>query len=83
MSKCRSCDARMNWVTNADTGNPVPLDTLAVDNGVFVLGATGFTVSHIKNFTDAEVEAARESKRLFLPHHATCPNRDQHRRARR
>lgn len=75
MSLCRSCDAEILWATTA-AGKAMPLDAVPNPNG------------NVEAVCDAHgrwsVVAVYKGPDLFgavryMPHHATCPNADEHR----
>lgn len=72
MSRCRSCDAEIFWVTT-EAGKSMPLDALpSADGNVMVSRPAGKPVAAV--LAGLFLAEARESGRvLYMPHHATCP----------
>jgi hypothetical protein len=69
---CSSCDAPILFAPT-EYGKPMPLDAAPVLlEGTYEIGVDG-----VARFVSA---GAREGKTLYLPHFATCPNADAHRR---
>lgn len=74
MSACRSCNAEIVWATSATSGKPMPMDLKPDPKGQFVI------VSGKARRATAEDD--RLHRERFTSHFATCPQADQHRRAR-
>ncbi len=74
---CRSCGARIIWVTMAATGKKNPLDAkpnpagnvTAIENGQGIV---------LKGESLAQAKA--DGMTLYLSHFATCPNSLSHRK---
>jgi hypothetical protein len=76
---CRSCKAPIRWATT-DNGRSMPLDHEPDDRGEWQLAAAlvrGGTprVVHVPAGRRAELAGS-----LYMPHWATCPYADEHRR---
>ena len=77
MSRCRSCDAEIRWATTP-AGKAIPLDLEPSPFGNVLLSAAthheyGNAVAKV--LAGAELEQAHaDGRRLFMPHHATCPH---------
>ena len=74
MSQCRSCQAEIMWVVT-EKGRRMPVNASPDPMGNVVL-------RHGPDRTFAVVLGKGEEtdERRFMPHHATCPSVDQHRR---
>lgn len=72
MSRCRSCDAEIFWVTT-EAGKSMPLDALPkLDGNVMLHRQSGKAVATV--LAGLFLAEARDSGRvLYMPHHATCP----------
>lgn len=66
MSKCRSCDAPIEWAEWADSGKAVPLDVGIVKNGNLALVA-----GKVHRFTADDDKLGRDRR---VSHFATCPD---------
>lgn len=78
MSTCRSCQAPIRWATTA-RGKAMPLDPRPTSDGNVVLDNQGAAVV----LADEALAAMRDGGvPLFTSHFATCPNANEHRRAR-
>ena len=66
--ECRSCGARIFWARTVN-GNKIPIDAEPAKRVVL-------TTDHGADIVGAEVVDT------FTPHHATCPNAAEHRKAR-
>jgi hypothetical protein len=71
LNRCKSCRRAVQWVEMASSGKRMPLDVAPAANGTIVIGADG------KGYVDRNPGRAK-----FDSHFATCPNAQQHRRAR-
>lgn len=76
MAECRSCGAKVLWVTMAGTGKANPLDAEPSDKGnVEVTYDTGQPVGTVVTNEDRLFPVP-----LYLSHFATCPDAESHRR---
>lgn len=72
MSRCRSCDAQILWATTA-AGKAIPLDAEPAELGNVKIYGREANLSAV-TLAGNELRTAREDGvRLFMPHHATCP----------
>lgn len=73
---CKSCGAPIFFARNVTTGRPQPFD--AEPTGA------AWVVKWIADPTDTAYGGHYLSSHrpTFMPHHATCPHADQHRRSR-
>lgn len=71
MSYCRSCKARVIWATTAAKGKAICLDAELVAGGNIELVAGV-----------AQVVKPSADVRRYRAHFASCPNAQQHRKAR-
>ncbi len=69
MARCRSCGAEVIWATTAND-KPMPLDATPDPKGLFVVEG------------GVARRATAEDGYRYTSHFATCPQADQHRRAR-
>lgn len=80
---CRSCGADVIWVANVN-GNAQPFDrTPDSEKGTFVIVAAkpslfGIALSNLNE--KARAAAKNNGVMLYVPHHATCPDRRRWRR---
>lgn len=83
---CRACGVQMIWAVSIN-GARQPFDTepdAAAGNRILVkrTGSSPLAIA-LTNLTDeARAAAEREGVALYVPHHATCPGREQFRRSR-
>jgi hypothetical protein len=82
MTKCRSCDAEVMWVT-LPSGKRCPLDVEQRPDGNVKLdgceAADGNQAAHVA--TGPELAALRKSRAaLYFSHFATCPSAGEWRR---
>jgi hypothetical protein len=84
---CRGCGARMLWCVTIN-GNPQPFDVEPVDGGEFVLlsrhhvgdgSPLALAVTHLDD--DARGQLPNAVVARHMPHHATCPEAGQFRKA--
>lgn len=91
---CESCRARMIWAESGTSGKRMPLDFTSVPMGTpgsfVVLGGIAYSEDGAVSETSLRgaISMARAREILdghdwHLSHFASCPNRDQHRKARR
>ena len=85
LGTCRSCGARIRWVTTTD-GKAMPLDPPIVPDGnvvpTYVEDPTGLRVVRAQILTTEQARAAHLARRpTWRSHFATCPRADAHRRA--
>jgi hypothetical protein len=72
---CRACPARIRWIVN-DNGNRQPLDADPHPDGTIAIDADDMHRGHQLTAVQLAILRARaEPPELFMPHHATCPNR--------
>lgn len=77
MNRCQSCDAPLRWARTVK-GKRMPLDRDPDPKGNVTLDERGVVHVH----PPAEVARLLAAGRLiFMPHHATCPNAQEHRAA--
>lgn len=76
MSRCRSCEADIVWVSMDGSGKKAPMNLPASPDGNIKL--TGLQGRVLKPAERAEAIAAAEP--LYLSHFATCPNSKEHRK---
>ena len=80
---CRSCKASVRWV-NTHTGRRMPLDAWPNAEGNVVVQdglLPGEFVGHVLAGADL-ADARARGERLWMPHHATCPQGYEWRRSR-
>jgi hypothetical protein len=81
-AKCRSCGADVVWARSANSGKWMPLDFEPHEDGTFILtqnfGADAPRATSASKFDQALLPLYRDR---WVPHWATCPNADSHRRA--
>lgn len=78
MSRCRSCDAQIRWATTS-AGKAMPLDFEPSEFGNVALAGIERPVATVLAGVDLTTARAT-GRRLFMPHHATCPQgREWHR----
>lgn len=70
MSRCRSCDEPIEWAVTTN-GKRIPLDLGEYEDGNIILDASG--VAHV---------VVAPALPLRRSHFVSCPNAEQHRRAR-
>ncbi len=77
MARCKSCGAEIDWVTMPKSGKKMPVDVPAVR----------FTAGGNETFVTRDGEVVRGTRTDWaggqagwIPHFATCPNADRHRR---
>lgn len=70
---CRTCKAKIRWV-RTPTGRLMPLDPWPTDGGNVLLEENlfGDTLGRVLAGTDL-ADARTGGARLYMPHHATCP----------
>ena len=79
MSACRTCHAPVLWVVNERTGKRIPLDPEPTD----LLYGTRFVLTGGQSLQGAPLARAAEvHEHGRRSHFASCPEADQHRRAR-
>lgn len=78
MSVCQACEAPIRWARTA-AGRNMPLNADPDDDGNVYLNTDGTCVTLAPPMDD---EYRALGFRLYMPHHATCPNADQFRRPR-
>lgn len=72
MSRCRSCDAEIFWATS-QSGKAMPLNAKPDPFGNVKIYGRPAACSAVV-LAGSDLEAARaDGVRLFMPHHATCP----------
>lgn len=75
--KCRSCGAQIIWIRSAKTDNLLPLDAEPVPDGnTYILD--GKAVIQKGDIFDEMIDGPR-----YKSHFATCPNAQQHRKAKK
>lgn len=78
--RCQSCQAEILWA-RTPSGRRIPLDAEPNPDGNVIL--TGYE-DEARTLTKAELPAYRaRGWRIWMPHHATCPNADEWRRRER
>ena len=79
MSACGSCGAQIRWVLT-EAGERMPIDPLPTDDGNIV-PVGGSSQAEPRAHTLHKGERPPEGVPRFMPHWATCPSADQHRKA--
>ncbi|OLT46524.1 hypothetical protein BJF85_16665 [Saccharomonospora sp. CUA-673] len=78
-ARCRSCNGRIVWARTAD-GERMPVDDTPARGGNVLLMLQGVQlVAGVLGKADATRRRAGGIE-LYVPHFATCPNADRHRR---
>lgn len=77
---CSSCGAPIRWARTVN-GKAMPLDADPVPSGNVRLGWIGGKQVAILLTDPAERAAAQIEGPVYLPHFATCPNANEHRKA--
>ena len=77
MSRCRSCNALIEWVTMEGSGKSNPLDPEPVENGNVEIYAEG---DKLMGRVVTDTADRLFSPPLHLSHFATCPNAQEHRK---
>ncbi len=69
---CRSCNAKILWVTTA-SGKKMPLDIESTEDGNVLIPnpATGASARVLSKVEIAEAKAA--GRKLFVSHFSSCP----------
>jgi hypothetical protein len=75
MSTCRSCEAEILWASTC-TGKPMPVNAMPCDDGNLVL--QGEPPNRV-----ALQRLPMDVGPFYASHFATCPNAEQHRKAKR
>lgn len=75
MSSCRACHARILWVKTS-SGRSMPLDAVPTSDGNVLLDDEG--IAHVQG----QSSSLFPGDTLYMPHHATCPNVEEFRKAR-
>lgn len=78
MTSCRSCGAPIRWARTVGAGKSMPLDAEpSADGNVQLVGQHEAAVV----LAGLDLYAAQQAGEvLYMPHHATYPTVDQHRR---
>lgn len=76
VSRCSSCRALLRWERTL-AGKRIPLDSAPVREGNVVL-ENGVALVLGKH---KAAQARLDGRTLFMPHHATCPQRASYRKA--
>lgn len=81
--ECRSCRALIVW-TRTERGKTMPCDVAPSEDGQFFLfrRATFVEAVHINSVSKSAQVAHERKQGRHHSHFSTCPNADQHRRAR-
>ena len=77
MATCASCNAPIRWATTVNK-KPIPLDAEPSEDGNVVFVDLTDRVDVLG--PEGVVQAKLTNQILFMPHHATCPKADQHRK---
>ena len=88
VNTCRSCGAPIIWAISESSGRRMPIDAQPVEGGTILLQhilAGEPSMAHITKPEERVALAAQaatrgEPLRLFVSHHATCPQADDWRR---
>ena len=79
---CRYCPATIGFVLTTASGTPMPLDWFPNPSGnVRIVYVDGSTTARALVVEQADFFAPTVDTR-WMPHHATCPNAEQAKRAR-
>lgn len=83
MSTCRSCEREIEWVVVAKSGKSMPIDPFPAEGGNIAKLPTldGRTGNRLVEYVTAGGMLLDE-RELYVSHFSSCPNADQHRRAR-
>ena len=77
-AKCRTCNAPIIWVYMAASGRLMPLDDKPADDGtVWIVDGKGVTAGNVSMFEDM-LQGPK-----YKSHFATCPQAQEHRKAKK
>jgi hypothetical protein len=69
---CRSCGAEVVWLVHEGTGKPAPIDAEPNPAGNVVrVGESGYLIAPA-----ARGDAELIPRKRYMPHFASCPDRD-------
>lgn len=80
VKQCKTCRAAIIWGTMQASQQPMPLDAVPTLTGTFFLSPSGQCVHWESSGEFAQTSRANGSPK-YTSHFATCPERDQHRKA--
>lgn len=79
---CRSCQAEIVWVVT-EKGKAMPCDAAPANGGKFYLFRRPDKIEafHLNSASESAKNARQRGDKLYVSHFETCPDRDEHRRA--
>lgn len=80
MAKCKSCGAEIVWIKTT-AGKNMPCDAKPVPF-TYRLGAKDKVVTKNGEVLPADISPDEPEEMGYIPHWATCPRADKHRRGR-
>jgi hypothetical protein len=78
MSKCRGCDADINWASTP-AGKSMPLDPEPHPDGNIEAHVDGSGRWHV-DIVHADSQSTMFTPNLYLSHFVTCPNAEEFRK---